>query len=65
MRGSTELPLASHVACLLLARVDGLSSAPYLTPETARAVRGLAMALLAEPSPTIAAIWRRVQEADE
>jgi aminoglycoside phosphotransferase (APT) family kinase protein len=55
--------LGAHVACLLLARVDGLSPAPYLTPATAGVVRELALALLAEPGPGITDIWQRVKEA--
>jgi aminoglycoside phosphotransferase (APT) family kinase protein len=55
--------LGAHVACLLLARVDGLSPAPYLTPATAGVVRELALALLAEPGPAIVGIWQRVTEA--
>ncbi len=55
--------LGAHVACLLLARVDGLSPATYLTTATAGVVRELALALLAGPGPAIADIWQRVKEA--
>lgn len=61
--GSDDGLLGAHVACLLLARVDGLSPAPYLTPATAGLIRGLALAQLAGPRPTIAGIWRHVREA--
>src|ERR1700722_12470796 len=55
--------LGTHVACLLLARVDGLSPASYLTPATAGVVRELALALLAGPGPDITDIWQRDKEA--
>ena len=55
--------LGAQVACLLLARVDGLSPAPYLSPATAGVIRELALAQLAGPAPAIAGIWRAVREA--
>ncbi len=60
--GAGEL-LGAHVACLLLARVDGLSPAPYLTTATAGVVRELALVLLAGPGPDITDIWQRVKAA--
>ena len=55
--------LGAQVACLLLARVDGLSPATYLSPATAGVIRELALAQLAGPVPAIAGIWRAVREA--
>lgn len=55
--------LGWHTACLLLARVDGLSPAGYLNPETAVTVRGLALELLAADDPTSAQVWDRVMDA--
>lgn len=42
--------LLRHTACLLLARVDGLSPATYLNAATSRTVRSLALDLLANRS---------------
>jgi 5-methylthioribose kinase len=61
--GGGDRLLGAHLACLLLARVDGLSPAAYLTPAAAGRVRGLALAQLAGPGPTVAGIWRDVREA--
>jgi 5-methylthioribose kinase len=60
--------LAAHVATLLLARVDGVSPAGYLTPETAATVRSQALRLLTSPDQGIEQdiehIWATVpQEA--
>lgn len=52
--------LGSHVACLLLARVDGLSPAPYLRPETRGVVRDLSLGLLAVDDPSVDEVWARV-----
>lgn len=51
-----------HTACLLLARVDGLSPAGYLSPATSEAVRRLALGLLAADDPPAAEVWDRVAE---
>jgi 5-methylthioribose kinase len=58
----TDPLLGSHVACLLLARVDGLSPASYLSPQTADEVRGLATRLLSGPEPAIEDIWSQLRE---
>lgn len=49
-----------HTACLLLARVDGLSPASYLCAATAERVRLLALELLAADDPEPAEVWDRV-----
>lgn len=61
---STPLPerLGWHTACLLLARVDGLSPVRYLSATTAERVRRMALALLADDDPSAAEVWRRVME---
>lgn len=52
--------LAAQTACLLLARIDGKSPAPYLD-DAARALgREVARAALAEGDPHIDDIWRRL-----
>lgn len=51
--------LAMHTACVLLARVDGLSPATYLDATTAGAVRQLALALLSTP-PGEVELWHAV-----
>lgn len=61
--GDGDRLLGAHLACLLLARVDGLSPAPYLAPATADLIRGLAVAQLTGPGPTVAEIWQHVREA--
>jgi len=49
--------LGWHTACLLLARVDGLSPAGYLDEQARERVRGLALSLLAEHDPGIDRVW--------
>jgi 5-methylthioribose kinase len=61
--GGGDRLLGAHLACLLLARVDGLSPAPYLTPAAADLIRGLALAQLTGPGPTVAGIWQDAREA--
>lgn len=54
-----------HVACLMLARVDGKSPAEYLTSGEQTRARALACALLAAPPSTPAAAWQQLcQEVD-
>ncbi|MFI1092563.1 phosphotransferase family protein [Streptomyces sp. NPDC020917] len=55
--------LSWHTACLLLARVDGLSPAGYLSPGTAQTVRRLALDVLGDPDLPVAELWNRVKEA--
>jgi Phosphotransferase enzyme family len=55
--------LGWHTACLLLARVDGVSTATYLTQATAEVVRRMALGLLVEDDPSGAQMWDRVLEA--
>jgi aminoglycoside phosphotransferase (APT) family kinase protein len=52
--------LAAQTACLLLARVDGMSPATYLSAEVAAIVRALACEALAEPSLSLDELWQRV-----
>jgi 5-methylthioribose kinase len=54
--------LTTHTACLLLARVDGLSPATYLDGPTADAVRELALSLLSRP-PGETDLWAAVRAA--
>jgi 5-methylthioribose kinase len=54
--------LGTHVGCLLLARVDGVSPAGYLSPDTASVVRRLALRLLAEKEPGIGRVWSAAAE---
>jgi len=58
--GGVPERLGWHTACLLLARVDGLSPAPYLRADTANTVRRLALDLLAADDPGPAEVWDRV-----
>jgi aminoglycoside phosphotransferase (APT) family kinase protein len=52
--------LIENLGCLLLARVDGKSPAPYLTePERAR-VRALAVLLLSEPPAGALDVWEEL-----
>ncbi|HVK21888.1 MAG TPA: aminoglycoside phosphotransferase family protein [Actinokineospora sp.] len=53
--------LGAHVACLLLARVDGLSPAAYLGAPTADALRLLALEALTDQW-SIGTLWQRIQE---
>ncbi len=52
-----ELWLAANVGCLLLARVDGKSPAPYLREDERRTAREFGRSLLLEPPPTLVAAW--------
>lgn len=54
--------LASHTACLLLARVDGLSPAAYLRASTANTVRSIALDVLSDSEPSVSELWSRVLE---
>lgn len=61
----TASPLADesvveNVGCLLLARVDGKSPAPYLTEADALTVRALGAELLLDPSGTALDVWKRL-----
>lgn len=59
----TSLPmLGSHTACLLLARVDGVSPAPYLDQDTRGLVRQLSLDLLAADDPSVDDVWARAME---
>ncbi|MBN9609910.1 MAG: hypothetical protein BGO26_18355 [Actinobacteria bacterium 69-20] len=49
--------LGWHTACLMLARVDGLSPAGYLSAETASAVRDIAAAALCGSDTSAGALW--------
>ena len=49
--------LAGHTACLLLARVDGLSPAGYLTGDEQQTVRELALDQLRHPERTMDDLW--------
>jgi hypothetical protein len=56
--------LGWHTACLLLARVDGLSPAGYLRPAASEAARQLALGLLAaDDDPPAAEMWDRASAA--
>ncbi|MEW9522113.1 phosphotransferase family protein [Streptomyces tubercidicus] len=60
---ATTERLSRHIACLLLARVDGLSPAAYLSPATAVAVRRLALDFLRQRDPSVTELWDRVKGA--
>jgi aminoglycoside phosphotransferase (APT) family kinase protein len=49
--------LVANLGCLLLARVDGKSPAPYLTDDEQARVRALAIRLLSEPPAEALDIW--------
>lgn len=49
--------LVANVGCLLLARVDGKSPAPYLREDERRTTRELGRALLLEPPAQLLAAW--------
>lgn len=50
--------LVQHVACLLLARIDGKSPLSYLDDRARREGRALAEALLDTATPTFASLWK-------
>jgi 5-methylthioribose kinase len=52
-----------HVACLMLARVDGKSPAEYLDPSAQERTRALAISLLAAPPATLAPIAAAIRGA--
>ena len=52
--------LSHHTACLLLARVDGMSPAGYLSPATCEVVRRLALDLLRGADLSVTEFWNRV-----
>jgi 5-methylthioribose kinase len=54
--------LGHHIGCLLLARVDGLSPAPYLHRETADTVRRLALRLLVQDDLSVSELWAAARE---
>jgi 5-methylthioribose kinase len=55
--------LGSHVACLLLARVDGTSPSGYLTAVEDDVVRQLALDLLTGDEPSIDQVWDAALDA--
>ena len=59
--GGVRGELAANVGCLLLARVDGKSPAPYLRPAEQERVRELGRDLLADPPPAILEAWDRLR----
>lgn len=52
-----------HVACLMLARVDGKSPAEYLSERERRQARTLARTLLIDPPATPGGAWRQLEGA--
>ena len=52
--------LATNLGCLLLARVDGKSPAPYLRPAEQDAVRSLALRILTAPPADVLDTWREL-----
>lgn len=59
----TASRLGWHTACLILARVDGLSPATYLAAETAKQVRAVALKTLASTDASADALWDLVTSA--
>jgi hypothetical protein len=55
--------LASHVGCLMLARVDGKSPAEYLTEPERLVARGLGTRLVTDPPDTMDGAWERLDRA--
>jgi hypothetical protein len=55
--------LAAHVACLLLARVDGKSSVEYLTDDQRSQARELACSALTARAPSSACLWRQLDDS--
>jgi 5-methylthioribose kinase len=55
-----ERQVALNVACLLLARVDGKSPAPYLTEDEANRTRLLSIDLIIDPPATALEVWDRL-----
>jgi len=49
--------LAAHVACLLLARIDGVSPVSYLAEDAREKVRDVALAALTTPSRGLEFLW--------
>jgi 5-methylthioribose kinase len=56
--------LGWHTACLLLARVDGISPAGYLADPSRERVRDLATTLLSSPDRPIADVWALFKERE-
>ncbi len=56
-RQQNSADLAGHTACLLLARVDGLSPAGYLTRDEQATVRNLALDQLRHPERRMDDLW--------
>lgn len=56
---AVETRLAWHIGCLLLARVDGVSTATYLTEDERQRVRSLALAVLHDDDQSLESIWNR------
>jgi 5-methylthioribose kinase len=52
--------LSANVGCLVLARVDGKSPAPYLRQSERERVRALGSSLLRDPVPEILDAWERL-----
>lgn len=53
-----EQHLARHVACLLLARIDGKSPATYLDEAARRRGREIARAVLSRDAPSLDDLWK-------
>jgi hypothetical protein len=56
--------LGWHTACLLLARVDGISPARYLAEQAQVRVRDVATTILSSPDRPIAEVWALFKEND-
>lgn len=61
---SASRRLGWHAACLLLARVDGISPAGYLTEPARAHVRALATTILSSPDRPIDDVWALFKEND-
>jgi tRNA A-37 threonylcarbamoyl transferase component Bud32 len=55
--------LAAHVACLMLARVDGKSPVEYLTDDQRSQARELACSALTARVPSSACLWRQLDDS--
>ncbi|MGF4046383.1 hypothetical protein ACQW07_23665 [Paenarthrobacter nitroguajacolicus] len=50
--------LAQHIACLMLARIDGKSPVPYLNDDARDRGRSTALKLLSTPELSLFHIWK-------
>jgi hypothetical protein len=60
-----EQATVEHLGALLLARIDGKSPAEYIREESLKErIRAFARALILDPPPSVADVWRRYAAHD-